>query len=45
MQQKMWTVYAQSIAQYFGRHLTEKDIKTFTKALSAMLPALDEEAS
>lgn len=45
MQQKMWTVYAQSIAQYFGRHLTEKDIKTFTKALTTMLAALDEEAS
>ncbi len=41
MQQKMWAVYAQSIAQYFGRHLTEKDIKLFTKALSAMLAGLD----
>ncbi len=44
MQQKMWTVYAQSIAQYFGRHLTEKDTKLFTKALSAMLAALNEES-
>jgi DNA-binding MarR family transcriptional regulator len=44
MQQKMWTVYAQSIAQYFGRHLTEKNTISFTKALSAMLAALDEES-
>lgn len=44
MQQKMWVVYAQSIAQYFGRHLTEADVAVFTKALSAMLTALDEES-
>jgi DNA-binding MarR family transcriptional regulator len=43
MQEKMWTVYAQSIAQYFGRHLTEKNTIVFTKVLSAMLAALDEE--
>lgn len=42
MQQKMWDVYAQSIAQYFGRHLTEQDTIAFTKALSAMLTTLDE---
>jgi len=42
MQQKMWTVYAHSIAQHFGRHLTEKDTVAFTKALSAMLTALDD---
>ncbi len=42
MQQQMWTVYAQSIAQYFGRHLTAKDTLAFTKALSDMLAALDE---
>lgn len=45
MQEKMWTVYAHSIAQYFGRHLTPKDTVTFTKSLSAMLTALDEESS
>lgn len=44
MQEKMWTVYAQSIAQYFGRHLTEKNTIAFTNALSAMLKALDEES-
>jgi DNA-binding MarR family transcriptional regulator len=43
MQQKMWVVYAQSIARYFGRHLTEKDTLVFTKALTSMLTALDEE--
>ncbi|HIK11316.1 MAG TPA: MarR family transcriptional regulator [Oscillatoriaceae cyanobacterium M33_DOE_052] len=44
MQQKMWTVYAESIAQYFSRHLTQKDEITFTRAFSAMLAALDEES-
>lgn len=44
MQQKMWAVYAQSIAQFFGRRLTETDVATFTKALSAMLTALDEKS-
>jgi DNA-binding MarR family transcriptional regulator len=44
MQQKMWTVYSQSIAQYFGRHLTQKDTVAFTKALNSMLTALDEES-
>lgn len=42
MQQKMWSVYAQSIDQYFGRHLTEADVAVFTKALSAILNSLDE---
>lgn len=44
MQQEMWAVYAQTIAQFFGRHLTETDVKVFTQALSAMLTALDEES-
>ncbi len=44
MQQQMWTVYAQSIAHYFGCHLTDKDTKVLTKALSAILIALDEDA-
>lgn len=44
MQQKMWAVYAQTIAQFFGHHLTEADVAVFTKALSAMLTALDEES-
>ncbi|MBD1866423.1 MarR family transcriptional regulator [Cyanobacteria bacterium FACHB-471] len=41
MQQKMWKVYSQSIAQYFGRYLTEADVAVFTRALSAMLAAVD----
>ncbi|MBE9226360.1 MarR family transcriptional regulator [Phormidium sp. LEGE 05292] len=44
MQQKMWTVYSQSIAQYFSRHLTQKDTVVFTKALTSMLTALDEQS-
>lgn len=42
MQQKMWAVYSQSIAQYFGRYLTEADVAAFTRALSAMLAAVDD---
>lgn len=42
IQQKMWVVYADSIARYFGCHLTETDVAVFTKALSAMLKTLDE---
>ncbi len=42
MQQKMWAVYSQSIAQYFGQHLTEPDNAVLTKVLSKMLAALDE---
>lgn len=41
MQQRMWAVYSQSIAQYFGRHLTEADVAVFTQALSAMLAGVD----
>jgi DNA-binding MarR family transcriptional regulator len=41
MQQKMWTIYSQSIAEYFGRYLTEADVAAFTQALSAMLAGLD----
>lgn len=41
MQQKMWAVYAQSIAQAFGRHLTEADVAVLTAAFSTMLAAVD----
>lgn len=41
MQQKMWTVYAQSIAQYFGQHLSDQDVAVFQQALSTMLAAVD----
>jgi DNA-binding MarR family transcriptional regulator len=44
MQQEMWAVYAQSIAQSFGRHLSETDVAAFTRTLTAMLTALDEES-
>lgn len=41
MQQKMWTVYAQSIAEYFGQHLAEADVTVFNRVLSAMLAAVE----
>jgi DNA-binding MarR family transcriptional regulator len=42
MQKKMWEVYAQSIARYFGRHLSEADVETMTRSLTTVLTALDE---
>ena len=41
MQQKMWKVYAQSIAQYFGQHLSDQDMAMLRQAFSKMLAALD----
>ena len=42
MQQKMWAVYGQSIANYFGRHLSDTDVKVLTEALSRMLTAASQ---
>lgn len=39
-QQQMWKVYSQSIAQCFGRYLSDTDVEVFTQALSAMLAAV-----
>jgi sRNA-binding regulator protein Hfq len=39
----MWTVYAQGIATYFGRHLSDTDNAVFKHALSTMLAAADAE--
>ncbi len=36
----MWTVYAQGIATYFGRHLSDTDDAVFKHALSTMLQPL-----
>ncbi|MBD2105134.1 MarR family winged helix-turn-helix transcriptional regulator [Leptolyngbya sp. FACHB-261] len=37
MQQKMWPVYAQGIAEHFARYLNDSEVKVLTEALSRML--------
>lgn len=34
--QKMWPVYEQAIAKYFGRHLSDAEVQVFTKSLERM---------
>lgn len=42
MQQKMWTVYADRIAKYFGRHLSIPEAQVMQQAFQRMLMALDD---
>jgi DNA-binding MarR family transcriptional regulator len=37
MQQKMWTVYSEGIAEYFGAHLNEKELQVMQEVLERML--------
>lgn len=37
MQQKMWVVYAEGIAQYFGCHLDDKEAEMMQQVLKRML--------
>jgi DNA-binding MarR family transcriptional regulator len=37
MQQKMWTVYAEGIAQYFGSHLSDEELEVMQRVLERML--------
>jgi DNA-binding MarR family transcriptional regulator len=39
MRQRMWTVYSQSIANYFTDHLSAEEIAVLTKALERVLVA------
>lgn len=43
MQQKMWAVYAEGIAEYFGSHLDDEEVKVIQQAMGRILTALDEE--
>ena len=37
MQQKMWTVYAEGIAEYFGSHLDDEELQVMQRVLERML--------
>jgi DNA-binding MarR family transcriptional regulator len=37
MQQKMWTVYAEGIAEYFGCHLDDEELQVMQRVLERML--------
>ena len=39
MREQMWPVYAQGIAEHFGKHLTEYEIEVLTGALKRVLDA------
>jgi DNA-binding MarR family transcriptional regulator len=39
MQQKMWVVYAQEIAELFGKHLNNQELKVMQRVLNRMLAA------
>ncbi len=40
MQQQMWTVYAEGIAEYFGSHLDDEELKVMQRVLERMLKAV-----
>jgi DNA-binding MarR family transcriptional regulator len=40
MQQKMWTVYAKGIAEYFGTYLDDDEVKVMQQVLKRMLAAI-----
>jgi DNA-binding MarR family transcriptional regulator len=39
MQQKMWTVYSEGIAEYFGCHLTDQELQVVEQVLKRMIAA------
>ncbi|NJK52189.1 MAG: MarR family transcriptional regulator [Leptolyngbyaceae cyanobacterium SU_3_3] len=42
MQQKMWTVYAEGITDFFGCHLDDEELKVMERVLKRMLVAVCE---
>lgn len=42
MQEKMWTVYAEGIAEYFACHLDDAEVKVLQQVLKPILAAVDE---
>ena len=42
MRKRMWPVYARGIAEHFGRHLADEEVKTLTEALKRVLAAARE---
>lgn len=37
MQQQMWTVYAEGIAEYFACHLDDRELQVMQRVLERML--------
>ncbi|NJK77283.1 MAG: MarR family transcriptional regulator [Richelia sp. CSU_2_1] len=42
MQQQMWAVYSEGIAQYFGCHLSDEELEVMQRVLERMLKAVCE---
>lgn len=42
MQQKMWPLYAQGIAEHFGCHLSDAEVMVLCQALTRMLAVADD---
>lgn len=42
MQQKMWPVYEQAIAKYFGCHLSDPEVEVLSKVLKRMIAGVRE---
>lgn len=40
MQKKMWAIYSQGIAQYFGEQLSDEEVKVMQQALKKILGAI-----
>ncbi len=40
LRREMWQVYSQGIANYFGNHLTDNEVKILTTALNKILAAI-----
>ena len=38
-----WPVYARGIAEHFGRHLTDEEVKVLDRAFSRILSAAQED--
>lgn len=45
MQEKMWIVYSEGIAELFGSHLNDEDLKVMQRVLKQMLASACEEQS
>ncbi len=42
MQKKMWVVYSEGIAEYFGNHLSDEEVKVMQQALKKILGAISQ---
>ncbi|MEG3836476.1 hypothetical protein QUB10_27590 [Microcoleus sp. B5-D4] len=42
IQQQMWTVYAEGIAEYFGCHLDDRELQVMQRVLKRMLAGVSQ---